>query len=228
MRKSVGDGKITTVQPVKGKGGYHHGDLRQQLVNAAREIISENGMDRFSISAACKAAGVSTAAPYRHFSDKDDLLIDVKIDAMRRKAALMEERAAQHPRGTHESIAAIGEAYVDFAIEDPNMFRMVFSGMNEHPRKPELAVEGQATYGVLLGEVARFLGRDGIDDKVMMAAFPLWTFVHGLSALIIDHMLEKLDIDIDIPGQIDDATIRLLGPKPDFDIIPDVAPGNCG
>ncbi|MEM6374564.1 MAG: helix-turn-helix domain-containing protein, partial [Pseudomonadota bacterium] len=61
---------------------YHHGDLRADLVEATRRLVEEKGPDRFSVSDACRAAGVSTAAPYRHFEDRDEMLLAVCAEGM--------------------------------------------------------------------------------------------------------------------------------------------------
>lgn len=211
----AGDTKITATAkkaPPERREGYHHGDLRQHLVEASRELIAANGMDRFSISAACRAAGVSTAAPYRHFADKEDLLIAVRIDGLQRMADAMAAHAEAKPRGTLAAIAAIGEGYVAFARAEPNMFRAIFDHTEDHANSCQVETAGNETYGVLLREVAHYLGRTEVDEVVHSVCFPLWTFVHGASCLAIDNMIDKAKVPIDIPTLISTATANLLAP----------------
>lgn len=195
---------------IQKKTAYHHGDLHGQLVTAARELIEKHGPDGFSMSDACRLAGVSTAAPYRHFSSKQDLVTEVARDGLARLGIDMENHAAHHPRGTIESIAAIGRAYVSFAIREPHTFRLMFSTEPHSGRIAEVKQVGMNSYGVLLREVARYLGEDGITDAVLRASFPLWTQVHGLSFLSIDGKLEVTDFPVDVEDSILLATERLL------------------
>ncbi|MES0880450.1 TetR/AcrR family transcriptional regulator [Roseibium sp. SCP14] len=198
---------------IQKKSGYHHGNLRGQLVNAAGRLIEQNGPDGFSMSDACRLAGVSTAAPYRHFSSKQDLLTEVAKDGLQRLGEDMEHRASEHPRGTVDSIAAIGRAYVDFAIREPHTFRLMFSTKEHTGRIEELKAVGRNSYGVLLREVAQYLGEPDINETVMRCSFPLWTQVHGLSFLSIDGKLEVTDFPVDIDDSIMIATERLLPAK---------------
>lgn len=195
---------------IQKKTAYHHGNLRGQLIEAARELIEQTGPDGFSMADACKLAGVSTAAPYRHFSSKQDLLTEVAMDGLSRLGADMEFRASDHLRGTVESIAAIGRAYVQFAIREPHTFRLMFSTEPHSGRIDEVKQVGMGSYGILLKEVARYLGHENITDTVLRTAFPLWTQVHGLSFLSIDGKLEVTDFPVDIDDSILIATQKLL------------------
>lgn len=197
---------------IQKKAGYHHGDLHGELVNAARKLIEEHGPDGFSMSDACRLAGVSTAAPYRHFSSKQDLLSEVAKDGLGRLGAEMEERASGFDRGTIDSISAIGRAYVDFARREPHTFRLMFSTKKHQGRVEELKQVGRGSYGVLLREVARYLGEPDVNETVLRASFPLWTQVHGLSFLAIDGKLEVIDFPVNIDESILLATERLLPP----------------
>ena len=199
---------------IQKKTSYHHGDLRGQLISAARQLIEEHGPDGFSMSDACRLAGVSTAAPYRHFKSKEDLLTEVAMDGLARLGTDMEKNASGHARGTVESIAAIGRAYVQFAIREQHTFRLMFSTKSHAGRIDELKTVGRSCYGVLLREVARYLGAEDISEDVIRASFPLWTQVHGLSFLAIDGKLDVTDLPVDIDQSILLATERLLPPRP--------------
>jgi len=198
---------------IQKKTGYHHGDLRGQLISAARDLIEEHGPDGFSMSDACRLAGVSNAAPYRHFKSKEDLLTEVAMDGLARLGAEMERHASEYPRGTVESLAAIGRTYVQFAMREQHTFRLMFSTKSHAGRIEELKNTGRASYGVLLREVARYLGEDDITERVMEASFPLWTQVHGLSFLAIDGKLDVTAFPVDIDKSILLATERLLPPR---------------
>ena len=139
-------------------------------------------------------------------------MLDVAKDGLQRLGTQMEENASTHDRGTVRSISAIGRAYVDFAIREPHTFRLMFSTRSHSGRIEELREVGRASYGVLLREVARYLGEPDITETVTRAAFPLWTQVHGLSFLAIDGKLEVTSFPVDIDESILIATERLLPP----------------
>lgn len=196
------------------KDGYHHGDLRAGLVEAARELVEANGPEKLSLSDACRAAGVSTAAPYRHFPDKDALLFAVAQGGMDRHAAAMRDAATRHPLGSAEAIAAIGRAYVDFALREPGLFKLMFSLTRGHQNEAELVQKGEATFGIVLAQIAARTGLPPEHPEVVLTGFRLWTFVHGLSFLLIDDKLCKLDLDrlVDIDAMVADAARRFLSP----------------
>lgn len=215
------------------KAGYHHGNLRDHLIAATRSLIDEHGPEHFKVADACRLAGVSTAAPYRHFSDREALLEAVAIAGFHDLRD--EARAAGRllPQGSTEAISAIGKAYVLFAIREPNLFRLMFShnssgsdesemesdtGIHESPKDDVGSsttlcgreAAGRECYEVLLEQLVFTLKRDVIDEEVIKAAFPLWTFVHGLSFLVIDGNLAVNQLPIDIMQQIDFVSSRLM------------------
>lgn len=198
---------------IQKKSGYHHGDLRDQLVSAARRLLEEHGPDGFTMADACRLAGVSTAAPYRHFSSKQDLVTEVAKDGLMRLGQEMEQNASKHPRGTAASIAAIGRTYVAFARREPHTFRQMFSTAAHAGRLEDLKQVGQATYGVLLQEVASYTGEKEVTESVIRDSFPLWTHVHGLSFLAIDGKLDMTQIPVNIDDTIQLVVERMLPQK---------------
>src|SRR6202048_2097948 len=106
-------------------GPYHHGDLRAACLNAALELLEEGGSNPLSLRAVARRAGVSSAAPYRHYADRDALLSAVAAVGYRELAGYL---AAAHPSpSTPEDLAAVAVAYVQFALEHPALFRTMFS-----------------------------------------------------------------------------------------------------
>jgi AcrR family transcriptional regulator len=105
------------------KRSYHHGNLRVALVKAALKAIAEDGPDKLSLRDVARRAGVSAAAVYRHFHDKDDLLVAVAVECADRIGAVMAEALADAPADPLERFRATGIAYVRFAVEHPEHFR---------------------------------------------------------------------------------------------------------
>lgn len=198
---------MTDTTKVRAKNAYHHGDLRQQLLNATRQLVEEKGPDGFSVSEACRRAGVSTAAPYRHFTDKTDMLAAVIVECMNEMTSRLIEAGAAHPFGTIEAIAAGGIEYVNFAETNPAMFRLMFS---EDYGRDEIEEAGHTCYNSLLLQVAAYLGKQEVDEEVLRESFPLWTFVHGTSFLWIDGKADFAKTQQSVAELVSEATRRLL------------------
>ncbi|MGY6548652.1 MAG: TetR/AcrR family transcriptional regulator [Roseinatronobacter sp.] len=179
------------------KVGYHHGDLRAQLIAAVRDLVETHGPDGFSISEAARRAGVSSAAPYKHFKDRQEILRGVVSEAMDRLCAAMQAGAAAHPHGSLEAVAAVGQAYVDFARAEPGVFRLVFGLTEGHENAPDLLAKGEGCFGVVVHAVAACLDLQPGDADVQRRAYMLWSFVHGHSFLNIDMKTKVTTAEID-------------------------------
>lgn len=177
--------------------GYHHGDLRAQLIAAVRELVETHGPDGFSVAEAARRAGVSSAAPYKHFKDRHDILRAVVSEAMDRLRQAMETGAAKHTSGSLEAVAAVGQAYVNFAKAEPGVFRLVFGLTEGHENAPELMEKGGSCFGVVVLEVASCLTLPADSPIVQSRAYMLWSFVHGHSFLTIDMKNKVASSEID-------------------------------
>ncbi|MEM1130147.1 MAG: TetR/AcrR family transcriptional regulator [Pseudomonadota bacterium] len=203
---------VTQMPPAAKKEAYHHGDLRAELVAATRRLVEEKGPVGFSVAEAARAAGVSSAAPYRHFADRTAMLHAVALDGMERMSASFDAATAPLETGSVKAITELGKAYVRFAVAEPGLFRVMFA---EHEDQPETLVqEGANCFGRLLAQVGAYLGLPPDDPAVNEVAIPLWIFVHGAAFLTIDSKLKEKTHDITADDMIETATARLLGPRP--------------
>ncbi len=188
---------------------YHHGDLRKALVDASRMLVEEKGSAHFSVAQAARAAGVSSAAPYRHFKDRDELLDAVAEAGLASLDARFAEAAAPFPSGSIDALSAIGQAYVAFAQAEPAVFRLMFAQPHKDSTSPYAA--GQRCKTHLLTQVAAYMGHDEVGPDTLAAALPLWMLVHGLSFAMIDGKLADDGMDaIPIGPMLRDCTERLL------------------
>ncbi|MGI1662077.1 TetR/AcrR family transcriptional regulator [Palleronia sp. KMU-117] len=201
---------MTTSETTLSKRGYHHGDLRAVLVEATRRLVEENGPDHVSIAAACRLAGVSTAAPYKHFRDKTEMLNAVALDGMERQRLQMFAALEGIPEGSPDRVAALGRVYVTFAVAEPGVFRLMFALSGEHADEPALMEKGEEVFGLVKREVARCTGEDEESDAVERRAFALWSFVHGLSFLTIDGKIAKMCGDLEVEPLLADIARRVL------------------
>jgi AcrR family transcriptional regulator len=182
---------------VTSKAAYHHGDLRAQLIAAVRDLVEIHGPDGFSVAEAARRAGVSSAAPYKHFKDRPEILRAVVSEAMDRLRVAMQTGAAAHPHGSLWAVAAVGQAYVDFARAEPGVFRLVFGLTEGHENAPDLLAKGEGCFGVVVAAAAAFLGLPPDDPDVQQRAYILWSCVHGHSFLTIDMKQKVASAGID-------------------------------
>ncbi len=204
---------VTHASPgVTPKAAYHHGDLRAQLIAAVRDLVETHGPDGFSVAEAARRAGVSSAAPYKHFRDRHEILRGVVGEAMERLRAAMEAGAAAQAPGSLEAVAAVGLAYVDFARAEPGVFRLVFGLTEGHENAPDLLAKGESCFGVVVQAAASCLGLSPGDPDVQRRAYILWSFVHGHSFLTIDMKHKVASAEIDDWDYLMTVSGSILGP----------------
>ncbi|MFQ6550187.1 TetR/AcrR family transcriptional regulator [Aestuariibius sp. 2305UL40-4] len=202
-------------QEIKKRGSYHHGDLRAQLVEATRQLVEEKGPDHFTVSEACRVAGVSTAAPYKHFKDKEELLNAVTLEGMLRSQKMMTDELAKYPEGSLDRIVALGRVYIRFALQEPGVFRLIFGLAEDHADQTDLVAQGHQKFGIVQHEVASCLGQSEVGPEEARRAFLLWSFVHGLSFLLIDGKVDKIGYPLDQEAILKEIAVRVMGDMPD-------------
>jgi AcrR family transcriptional regulator len=164
------------------KATYHHGDLRAALVRAAMELLEEGGERALSLRAVARRAGVSPAAPYRHYADREALVSAVAAVGYRE---LAERLAAAHPSpSTPEQLASVAVAYVQFALERPALFRIMFGEPCDRDNDERVA----ATTAVSL-YVRAIVERSFPQADADALATAVWALVHGLAFLHLDGKL---------------------------------------
>jgi AcrR family transcriptional regulator len=169
---------------------YHHGDLRDALVRAARTILERQGLAALSLRGAARAAGVSPAAPYHHFPDKQALLDAVAAQGFDALTSAMEKRMAKQTDPAAR-LDASGIGYVTFALENPALFRLMFgSGGQELSASARLRDARDRAYGVLQAAVAATSADGAVDPFVCLR---LWALVHGIATLILERCVKPAD-----------------------------------
>ncbi len=162
---------------------YHHGSLRPALVRAAMQLLEESGETALSLRAVARRAGVSPAAPYRHYADRDALLSAVAAVGYRE---LAERLAAAHPSpSTPPQLASVAVAYVQFALDRPALFRIMFGEPCEHDNHERVAAT--AAVSRYVREIA---ARTFPQADVEALATAIWALVHGFAFLYLDGKLD--------------------------------------
>jgi AcrR family transcriptional regulator len=174
---------------------YHHGDLKAALIDGAVELIAERGVRRFSLAELSRRLGVTVAAPYRHFANRDELLAAVAVRALR---AFGEALAAQSSETDppEQRLAAVASGYVRFAAEQPALFGVVFGvGLDKKKRNPELRQAYEQVEGMLEACVAELCPRD--PDAAGELTDAIEATAHGYAALLTDQpgLPDPADID---------------------------------
>lgn len=160
--------------------GYHHGNLKEALIAAARKLIAERGPAGFTLTEAARLAGVSAAAPYRHFKDRDALIAEV---AQRGFAAFSERLQAPGAAAPTRSavFTQMGEAYLAFTREEPGYYGAMFAGIGAS----RVPASGETGFGPLKLAIRDVIGSAGgkttTDARAM--AYQVWALSHGLATL---------------------------------------------
>jgi len=167
---------------------YHHGDLRNALIAAALEALAEHGVEGFTLRDVARRARVSSAAPYRHFSSRDELLAAVAADCAERLGAAMDEAArTAPPDDTVAVFRASGIAYVRFAVSHPAHFRVMNIPAVTAQMPAAVRGEVEAWMTTASAALARAQAAGAVSDQpvnlIMLAAHCL---VHGLAHMIVD------------------------------------------
>ncbi len=167
------------------EGAYHHGNLKEALIQAARELIAEKGPAGFTFADAARSAGAPPAAPYRHFRDREALLADVAREGFGRFEAML---STGWNNGKPDPITAfhnVGRAYLAFARAEPAYYAAMFESGLPPDLNAELRVAGDKAFGVLRTAAEALVGMlpAGKRPPAMMMSLHVWSMAHGIASL---------------------------------------------
>lgn len=156
---------------------YHHGNLRQALLEAALTILEQQGEEGLGLRDLARAVGVSPSAPYRHFDSRAALLEALAVTGFGRFTAAMEAVAQGAPA---QPMTEMGKTYVHFALTHPGLFRLMFSPQLKRDARPGLRMAADAAFDTLRHVVG------GDRETGRIRALAAWAKVHGLAVLLLD------------------------------------------
>lgn len=192
------------------RDSYHHGDLKRALTSAALSLVAERGPKGFTLTEAARRAGVSAAAPYRHFTDKAHLLATVAEQGFLELYSALTVGADTGSEPA-EKLIETGRAYVCWALGHPDQYRVMFGADTDKSQHPSLAVAAGQAFGVLLDAIAACQAAGLLRGREPReAAGPLWSLVHGIASLAIEGELRNVGIDQDPESMVSDALSDLF------------------
>lgn len=167
---------------------YHHGNLKEALITAGLDILSQKGIEGLSLRKVAKKVGVSHTAPYNHFSDKQALLAAISTAGHEQLhqtlSAVFEKSQGTSP----DIVLEIAWSYLQFALDDPGRFKLMFSGALEEERDHPAYVEISQENIRLFEEILRFCQDNGQlgAGEVQLIAMKIWSSVHGFANLMLE------------------------------------------
>lgn len=169
----------------RGKRGYHHGNLREALVQAALSLIGERGAQGVTLAEAARMAGVSAAAPYRHFKDRDALMAAVAAEGYAQFADALERAWNAGKPDPVSALERVGRAYLAFAREEPALYAAMFESSVPPGSDSALSVQADRAFAVLQEAADRIHAGLPADKRApaRMMALHIWSMAHGIASL---------------------------------------------
>lgn len=168
-----------------GQRGYHHGNLKEALIRAALDLIAKKGPAGFTFAEAARWAGVSPAAPYRHYRDRDELISDVARRGFEHFEAALKRAWDDGQPDPSAAFDRLGKAYLAFARSEPAYYSAMFEAGISADNDPELRAAGDRAFGVLRQAVETLVATmpSASRPPVMMMALHIWALSHGVASL---------------------------------------------
>ena len=168
-----------------GRRGYHHGNLREALIKAALDLIAAKGPAGFTFAEAARSAGVSPAAPYRHFRDRDALMADVARQGFERFEAFLTTAWNEGRPDTLTALGNLGKAYLAFARTEPAYYSAMFEAGVPLDSHPELRQAGDRAFAIVrtASEALCAALPKPSRPPALMVALHIWSLAHGIASL---------------------------------------------
>lgn len=168
-----------------GERSYHHGNLKEALMRAALDLIEKKGPAGFTFAEAARWAGVSPAAPYRHFRDRDELLSNVALQGFERFAAMLATAWNEGRPNPQQAFEELGKAYLAFARTEPAFYSAMFEAGVPLASNPDLAAASDRAFAVLRKACEVLVAEMPAKARppVLMMALHIWALSHGIASL---------------------------------------------
>ena len=179
------------------KKSYHHGDLKNALIEAGADILSKEGVSALSLRKVAQQAGVSHAAPYAHFADKQALIAAISTEGYKKLYEQIAQVAEQYRSDPLRRLVESSWAYVQFALDEPDHFKVTLSGMIEKEQDyPAFVETARQTFGLVVEIVTQCqqagILRQGAPD---LTAVSVWALIHGFVTLLLENQISHTVLD---------------------------------
>ena len=197
------------------KKTYHHGDLKNALIKAGVEILAKDGVGGLSLRKVALKAGVSHAAPYAHFADKQALIAAISTEGFRQLYERVSGVAEKYQSQPEKQLTEAAWAYVQFAMDDRDRFKVMFSGVLEKEKDyPDFVVESQRNFQLVksIVEANQASGRLRGGDSALVA-LSAWGIIHGFLMLLLEGqishaVLEKMSLRELVEFQLEQIKVK--------------------
>ena len=173
---------------------YHHGELKQEIIDNGLLLLNKEGFDGFSLRKVASMCGVSHTAPYKHFKDKEELINSIIGEVSRKFYLALLEVTSLYPNDPKLQIVEMGKAYVRFMVENPEYLKFMFLSDNAHPieiRDDKFYGYENGAFGVFKNSVEQFFQAINFDKSLYMEkTLSMWSMVHGIALLISKKNIE--------------------------------------
>jgi AcrR family transcriptional regulator len=197
---------------VKRRATFHHGDLRRALLDATLQLAAKRGAAGVTLREAARVAGVSQTAPYRHFVDKEAMLVAASEEGLELMRRWLADTVGEPSADPRRRIVEMLGAYVAFAVTHTAYFRLMF-GLGSPPKAagPTLQARARVVFQLLFGAVGECLARGVLrpaDPRT--TTFQLWALAHGIATLVIERQTQHLAILASDAAAIARASVEAL------------------
>ncbi|GKX66469.1 TetR/AcrR family transcriptional regulator [Inconstantimicrobium mannanitabidum] len=167
---------------------YHHGDLKQQLIDNGLLLLNQAGVEGFSLRKVASMCGVSHSAPYKHFKDKESLINEIAKEVWKRFYLAIQEIATTYAENPKVQLVEMGKAYVKFMVENPDYLKFMFLSENVFSiniKEKEFFVDDNA-FDIFKSSAENYFKSINLDkEQYLEKTLAMWSLVHGITILII-------------------------------------------
>jgi AcrR family transcriptional regulator len=176
---------------------YHHGDLKNALIEAGIRILAKEGVGGLSLRKVAKQAGVSHSAPYAHFADKQSLIAAISTEGFRRLYVQLDAAVLAHKRNPKRQLTEGARAYIQFALDNTDTFKIMFSGALEKEKDYPSFVEISHKTFERVADIVRACQDAGVlrpaPPEIM--AVTVWGQLHGIVSLVLEGQVSHTVLD---------------------------------
>lgn len=167
---------------------YHHGDLKQQLIDNGLLLLNQAGVEGFSLRKVASMCGVSHSAPYKHFKDKESLINEIAKEVWKKFYLAMQEITTTYAENPKVQLVEMGKAYVKFMVENPDYLKFMFLSENVFSiniKEKEFYVDDNA-FDIFKSSAENYFKSINLDkEQYLEKTLAMWSLVHGITILII-------------------------------------------